>query len=108
MELARSPRDQEPKRLGTQQYKRLAMDAYGGQCACCGVSDLVFLTLDHLADNGAAHRRELGSNSIGSGIYRWIIKQGFPEGYQVLCFNCNWAKSHGGCPHVTPVQMGMA
>jgi hypothetical protein len=30
-----------------------------------------------------------------------IIKTGFPDGYQVLCMNCNWGKrmNKGICPH---------
>jgi hypothetical protein len=31
--------------------------------------------------------------------------ENYPAGYQVLCFNCNWAKSHGGCPHAAPILL---
>lgn len=35
------------------------------------------------------------------GIYRWLKDQGFPEGFRVLCHNCNQGReSNGGiCPH---------
>lgn len=70
---------------------------YGSACACCGESNLVFLALDHIHGGGSAHRRTLGK--YGHAFYRWLIEQGLPEGYQVLCHNCNWAKAQGGCPH---------
>ena len=72
--------------------------AYGGaHCACCGEAELVFLTLDHLESDGAAHRRRVGG---GYSVYRWAKKHGYPKRFQVLCWNCNEAKRIvGGCPH---------
>ena len=66
-------------------------------CACCQESEINFLSLDHI--NG---KRELGHDRTyaGSKLYEWIIKNDFPNGFQVLCFNCNFAKGHfGKCPH---------
>jgi hypothetical protein len=73
------------------------MEHYGGKCACCGEMAPEFLTIDHINNNGAKHRKELG----GSGpLCRWIIKNNFPPDLQILCWNCNMAKSqHGTCPH---------
>jgi hypothetical protein len=31
--------------------------AYGGRCACCGEFERDFLTLDHVNNDGAEHRR---------------------------------------------------
>jgi len=75
--------------------------AYGNVCACCGESHKEFLVIDHVDDNGAAHRRQLFGSQKGSGqaTYRWLQSNGFPPGFQTLCHNCNWAKAHGGCPH---------
>lgn len=73
--------------------------AYGGYvCACCGVTEPVFLVIDHIADDGSDERKRLGTKG-GMGQYWYLRKRGFPSGYQVLCQNCNWAKAHGGCPH---------
>lgn len=69
------------------------------RCVCCGETHSIFLTIDHIKDDGAKQRKELNLKS-GYLFYKWLIKNNFPEGYQVLCFNCNYAKSHGGCPHV--------
>jgi hypothetical protein len=77
--------------------------AYGDRCTCCGETDPAFLTLDHVNNDGAAHRRALGTNS-GHAVYRWLRDRGFPqEGFQLLCWNCNHAKyAHGVCPHQKP------
>lgn len=87
--------------------KREVIDAYGGKCACCGEITLVFLTIDHIDGNGAEHRRrmaaETGSNwgQAGTPTYRWLRKNGFPEGFRVLCANCNCGRHWNGgtCPH---------
>lgn len=72
--------------------------AYGGHCACCGENQYEFLSLDHKNNDGAAHRRTLKTRS--EGVYRQVRQQGYPEGFQVLCMNCNFAKGmHGACPH---------
>ncbi|MCW2929982.1 MAG: hypothetical protein JWM19_944 [Actinomycetia bacterium] len=87
--------------------KREVMDAYGGRCACCGEAELVFLTIDHVDGNGAEHRRaiaaERGSKWLQAGAptYRWLRDNNFPEGFQVLCANCNCGRHWNGgiCPH---------
>jgi hypothetical protein len=66
---------------------------YGRACACCGAT--VDLTLDHVNGDGAQHRLELYGDSQGAGgtrFYRWLIRQGFPPGYQTLCRRCNLSK----------------
>jgi len=76
--------------------------AYGGHCACCGERELVFLAIDHKEGGGSTHRRSLTRNGEICGSYNfygWLVRNGFPPGFQVLCHNCNFAKSHGGCPH---------
>lgn len=68
-------------------------------CACCHESTIEFLTVDHVAGNGAAHRREIGLRA-GGGFYDWLLQNGLPTGYRVLCFNCNCAsRTSGICPH---------
>lgn len=71
-------------------------DHYGTRCICCGESERAFLTLDHVHGGGHAHRKARGPG----GIYRDVIRDGFPSTYQILCMNCNWAKRYGKpCPH---------
>lgn len=75
--------------------------AYGTKCACCGEATRAFLTIDHIQNNGAVHRREIGGgNQRTSNTYFWLKAHGFPPGFQTLCRNCNWAKHLlGRCPH---------
>lgn len=81
--------------------KRLRQDlitAYGGQCQCCGESEIRFLTLEHTKKDGAIHRKLLGGNYP---IYVDLKKRGWPKGdYTLLCWNCNCAERYGNeCPH---------
>lgn len=70
------------------------------KCVCCGESTLEFLTIDHINNDGAEHRRQF--NLQGPKILNWIIRNSFPEGFQVLCWNCNWGKQVNNviCPHI--------
>lgn len=77
-----------------EEHKDLVFNKYGKICNCCGEKERVFLSIDHIEDNGAQHRK-----TFGGSIFRWLIHNNYPSGFQTLCFNCNWAKSHGGCPH---------
>lgn len=57
-------------------------------CASCGCSDIRVLDIDHVNNDGAAHRKAMGClTSVW-----WIIKNNFPIGFQILCKNCNWLK----------------
>ena len=85
-------------------YYRLqdeALRAYGGyKCACCGTTIREFLTIDHIENDGNAHRKAIGFN-YGASFYRWLKQNNYPPGFQVLCYNCNYGKhrNHGVCPH---------
>lgn len=73
--------------------------AYGGKCACCGEDEPIFLDLDHVENDGAAHRREVGNNTQ---VMVALKREGWPGGrFQILCCNCNQGKARNGgvCPH---------
>jgi predicted restriction endonuclease len=81
-------------------YYKLRLEVlnhYGARCACCGESEIRFLTIDHVNNDGSEHRKTVKTNAI----YRWIKKNGYPRTLQVLCHNCNWGKrvNNGVCPH---------
>lgn len=89
------------KEINRQSVLRLKNEvfaAYGGPvCNCCGESTIEFLTVDHINNDGADHRRQIGQTSL----YRWLRKNDYPKGFQILCMNCNWGKRVCGgiCPH---------
>lgn len=70
------------------------------KCACCGEDDIRFLQIDHINGGGNGHRRALGEKSASHQLTRWLKVNNYPPGYQVLCANCNIARSvYGTCPH---------
>lgn len=69
------------------------------KCACCGETIYEFLTIDHIDNKGAEHRKKIGISG-GASFYIWLKHNGYPKGFQILCLNCNWAKGiYGICPH---------
>lgn len=85
-----------------QEHFQTVLDHYGPRCACCGEENLLFLTVDHINNDGAEHRRK-GTGKVSLAFYRWIIKNDFPDDLRILCFNCNCGRQRNGgiCPHVT-------
>lgn len=76
--------------------KAEVMVIYGGICECCGESNLEFLCIDHVNGGGNKHRDEIGKGNL----YQWLKKMGYPEGFRVLCHNCNFSMgAYGYCPH---------
>jgi len=93
----------EKQRIYDLNVKIKIIDAYGGKCVCCNENTVEFLTIDHI-NNDDIEDRKKNENKTGGKLYRWLIKNNFPKGdYQILCFNCNYAKSFFGyCPHNKP------
>ncbi len=72
------------------------------KCACCGESEQDFLVIDHIDGNGNEQRRAAFGRTDAGGhtMHRWLVKQGFPQGFQLLCANCNSSRGkHGECTH---------
>lgn len=86
------------------QLRLRVLAGYGNLCACCGETDLRFLTIDHVDGGGGRHRRSLGGGS--KRVLLEIVRKDFPPEYQVLCFNCNFGRSINGgiCPHDDPIE----
>lgn len=76
--------------------KNQVFEYYGRECVCCGESNIKFLSIDHINGKGTKHRKKIKIK-----IYKWLIDNNFPKGFQTLCFNCNWGKhlNNGICPH---------
>jgi hypothetical protein len=69
-------------------------------CECCKEKHIEFLSIDHINGGGRKHLREIGLESGGWRFYQWLKKNSYPQGFRVLCYNCNQALGHlGYCPH---------
>lgn len=86
------------KKIGRLQLKLELINAYGGKCNCCGETNWIFLTIDHIAGGGNIHRKNI--KRTGTDFYRWLKINNYPkDNYQLLCYNCNITKGHQGfCP----------
>lgn len=92
----------ESRIASTRRQRRLrfrALFAYGGECPncdCCGENKIEFLVIDHKDGGGNAHRKEENITNI----YRWLRSNNYPDGFRILCHNCNFSLGlYGYCPH---------
>lgn len=81
----------------TRDFKQKIFSRYGDRCECCGESYFEFLTIDHIGGGGNTHRKEVG---YGQRFYRWLKENDYPDGFRILCMNCNFSLGlKGYCPH---------
>jgi hypothetical protein len=99
-------KEEEQRRNKSKEYKKNIIDHYGGECKCCGITNIKFLTIDHINNDGfKLKNRENGKKVKNRGggylYYEKIIKNNYPSDLQILCFNCNIARQQNGgiCPH---------
>jgi len=55
-------------------------------CSICKEDEIKFLCLDHINGGGNKHRQKLGGVREA---FADIKRAGFPDGYRILCHNCN-------------------
>ena len=90
-------------------YSKLLSNTDVPCCNCCGINSHVdFLAIDHIRgreDMGSEPELvKLGYSSklVGTNLQKWIVDNNFPDGFQVLCQNCNFAKgmkkNNNKCP----------
>ena len=96
-------KERQKRKYREQRYEVLAHYSNGTvECACCGENIIEFLAIDHLNGGGGKHIKALIQTKQSPTMFRWLRKQGYPTGYQILCHNCNMAKGfYGQCPHKT-------
>ena len=85
-------RDAAYSRAYRARVKAEALEAYGAVCVCCGNTYEPHLTLDHV--DGGGHQERMAR--AGTPTWRIAKQEGFPDRFQVMCFNCNWAKHREG------------
>ena len=83
----------EQKRQQHSKLRAAVFDHYGQSCACCGTAD--DLAIDHINGDGGQHLAAARLGRGGQRLYRWLARNGFPEGFQALCMPCNRSKSTG-------------
>ncbi len=66
------------------------------ECVSCGFNDERALVVDHVENNGMIHKKTINKSGHVSPaqVYADIIKNKYPLGYQVLCWNCNYIKEY--------------
>ncbi len=60
-------------------------------CVSCAFSDIKALSIDHIKGGGTQHTEGLNRHG-GANFYRWLRYNNYPDGYQVLCMNCQFIK----------------
>lgn len=78
------------KQLKIQVLSHYSNDNDNPTCKTCGENHIEFLEIDHINGGGREHRKQL--HLYGNVLYRWLIKNNYPSGFQVLCSNCNTKK----------------
>lgn len=58
------------------------------------------LNIDHINNDGGEQRKEKRFR-YSHYFYKWLKDQGFPDTFQILCYNCNLSKHRNGgtCAH---------
>lgn len=95
-----SPVVREAKRVRRAQYHEMTRNSVfchytrseQPACSACGIADLDVLTIDHIFGGGRRHRHEIRAYQSATAFYRWLVRNNFPDGFQVLCQNCNTKK----------------
>lgn len=59
-----------------EKLKNEVFEIYGNKCSCCGETERLFLTIDHVNGGGNAHRRKVGGTN--EAVYRDIRKKRSP------------------------------
>ena len=93
-------------------------------CNCCGYTGIEFLTVDHIIPKREMEKKVTSllrsiseiisptpkeiamgfkAKRKGDPLNQWLITNNFPKGFQILCWNCNFAKGSPAvsfkCPH---------
>lgn len=95
-ELMRKYRAENPTKYAQQsreakhRLRQRLFDVYGTKCVRCGFDDVRALTLDHVNNNGAAERAQLGER----GVYRRALLPECRADYRMLCMNCQFITRH--------------
>lgn len=84
--------------------KEQVFQILGRECYCCKKSDVRFLTIDHIQNDGQSDRTKYGFWMNSRSFLQHVLAEGCPtDRYRVACCNCNMAREKAGsgvvCPH---------
>ncbi len=72
----------------TMLMKEKFFEHYGAECAICHEKNKDLLTIDHINNDGAEHRKKVGDNTYC--VIKDLERRNWPVGeVQTLCYNCN-------------------
>ena len=82
-------------------YSKLHSNSDVPCCRCCGENFVLdFLSIDHI--DGRRHLPKNEAKLSADALVMFLKRNNFPEGYQILCFNCNiskgYSKNNNECP----------
>ena len=76
---------------GYAKQKAVLYAELGNKCACCGERDEMYLSIDHVNNDGGKLRKQNDGHSRIHGQIKYYREN--PDALQLLCSNCNHAKS---------------
>ena len=85
--------------------KHEVIKKYGNRCNRCGETQIHFLTIDHINNDGNIERESIKNYNTLS-FYLKLKREELRNDIQILCFNCNLGKSinFGVCPHIEVIK----
>jgi len=90
------------KSANLKQLRVAVNEMYGDTCNCCGETEPLFLTIDHVNNDGGERRKQSSREHGTITLLRDILQHGSVQpDYQLLCMNCQLGKHLNGgiCPH---------
>lgn len=83
----------------TRKQRAEALNRLGGQCKCCGITDMTLLSVDHINGGGHQESKKLRGKSFNKALLKMPLEQ-LLDKYRCLCFNCNYSIGFWGeCAH---------
>lgn len=77
----------------------IALDIYSNgymKCELCDEDDIDVLSFDHIMGGGRKHRETMKQTKI----IEWFRDNNYPDGFRVLCRNCNWKENLKNSNHL--------
>ena len=77
-----------------EKHKAILYAELGNRCACCGERDWMYLSVDHVNNDGGEYRKQSAAHYRVHRLLKHHREN--PGSLQLLCSNCNHAKMRNG------------